>query len=215
MIEPCDVTDLETHVGASVDGQCGAPKPDGTICSLKAGWGTEHVGLGHCRHHGGVPATRGAPDVEIMPLGSYAPVIRNEKLRNFVLSASKGNALDSLDAEIALAKGIAAYLADMIGVEIKTDPVTGEIEEVEAPHLIEEQAKDILRVINTIISSYKAKYGVLAQLKETIPRAEVRAYVENIKNVLEREVRDDCPTCGADLGILEAIFEGIAKIQHL
>src|SRR4051812_569979 len=32
---------------------CGARKRSGGLCTLKAGWGTDHVGFGSCRKHGG------------------------------------------------------------------------------------------------------------------------------------------------------------------
>ncbi|MEJ7749963.1 MAG: hypothetical protein WKF32_00755 [Thermoleophilaceae bacterium] len=32
---------------------CGAARHDGKSCVHQAGWGTEHVGWGRCRHHGG------------------------------------------------------------------------------------------------------------------------------------------------------------------
>lgn len=31
--------------------RCGGLKDDGTACGLTAGWGTDHVGTGRCRHH--------------------------------------------------------------------------------------------------------------------------------------------------------------------
>jgi hypothetical protein len=32
---------------------CGAKKRQGGLCSMPAGWGTNHVGVGHCRQHSG------------------------------------------------------------------------------------------------------------------------------------------------------------------
>lgn len=32
---------------------CGAKRENGTTCRLVAGWGTDHLGEGHCRKHGG------------------------------------------------------------------------------------------------------------------------------------------------------------------
>ena len=39
--------------------RCGAKTRAGTPCQQKAGWGTEHVGSGKCKLHGG--KTTGAP----------------------------------------------------------------------------------------------------------------------------------------------------------
>jgi hypothetical protein len=45
------------------DDTCGATKRDGSgdECQMPAGWGTDHVGEGRCKHHGG---SGGAPDGE-------------------------------------------------------------------------------------------------------------------------------------------------------
>jgi|APHM01.1.fsa_nt_gi hypothetical protein len=39
---------------------CGAQNRDGDPCQQKAGWGTDHVGEGRCKFHGG--ASDGAPE---------------------------------------------------------------------------------------------------------------------------------------------------------
>jgi hypothetical protein len=39
---------------------CGAQRPNqpkGTTCTLRAGWGTDHPGVGRCRRHGGATAS--------------------------------------------------------------------------------------------------------------------------------------------------------------
>jgi hypothetical protein len=36
---------------------CGSPKKDGSTCENRAGKGTDHVGVGHCRNHGGSTPT--------------------------------------------------------------------------------------------------------------------------------------------------------------
>ena len=39
--------------------RCGAKTRAGTPCQQKAGWGTDHVGIGRCKLHGG--KSTGAP----------------------------------------------------------------------------------------------------------------------------------------------------------
>ncbi len=34
-------------------GKCGAVR-NGKPCGREAGWGTDHLGYGHCKHHGGL-----------------------------------------------------------------------------------------------------------------------------------------------------------------
>lgn len=46
------------------DGQCGAKTRAGTPCKQKAGWGTDHVGTGRCKLHGG--KSTGAKDRNLL-----------------------------------------------------------------------------------------------------------------------------------------------------
>ena len=39
---------------AKANGKCGALKRDGKHCTMHAGWGTNHTGIGPCRFHGGM-----------------------------------------------------------------------------------------------------------------------------------------------------------------
>lgn len=39
---------------AQANGKCGALKRNGEHCTMGAGWGTNHVGMGPCRYHGGM-----------------------------------------------------------------------------------------------------------------------------------------------------------------
>ena len=52
--------------GPAGDKKCGAQKPDGTRCSLAAGWNTDHVGYGPCAYHmGSTPTGRKAAAIEM------------------------------------------------------------------------------------------------------------------------------------------------------
>jgi hypothetical protein len=42
-----------SKVGKVVDGMCGAKTRAGTPCQQPSGWGTDHVGQGRCKLHGG------------------------------------------------------------------------------------------------------------------------------------------------------------------
>ena len=213
--DPCMKTELEVVVGKSDGEFCGELKVNGEPCRQLAGWGTVHPAIGPCRHHGGMkPGPHNKKD-DFKPLTTYSGMIRNTMLRDLVMQAERGGSLDSLDAELALLKGVIGMIAQMIGVLVVSDPDTGEIQYIESMQDFDEQTAHLLRTVNTITNTYKTKFNVLVQMKEAIPRSEVRAYVESIKNVLELHLRDDCPHCHRHIGILSDVLKDMANLEHL
>jgi hypothetical protein len=51
------------------DDRCPGTNRDGDRCGHPKGWGTDHVGEGYCKHHGGAATDQGAPPGE--DNGSY------------------------------------------------------------------------------------------------------------------------------------------------
>jgi len=66
--------------------RCGAKTRAGTPCQQKAGWGTDHVGTGRCKLHGG--KSTGAPqgNKNALKHGRYTREAREERknMREFV-----------------------------------------------------------------------------------------------------------------------------------
>ena len=66
--------------------RCGAKNRAGKPCQQKAGWGTDHVGTGRCKLHGG--ASTGAPkgNKNALKHGRYTKEAREERknMRKFV-----------------------------------------------------------------------------------------------------------------------------------
>ena len=56
--------------------KCGAKTRDGGKCQLKAGWGTDHVGKGRCKLHGGASKGPGKGNKNAVKHGVYEQVIR-------------------------------------------------------------------------------------------------------------------------------------------
>lgn len=69
-------SDVQPHDGYP---RCGAKTKAGTPCQQKAGWGTDHVGTGRCKLHGG--ASKGAPkgNQNALKHGRYTKEVREEK----------------------------------------------------------------------------------------------------------------------------------------
>ena len=72
---------------------CGAKTRAGTPCQQKAGWGTDHVGKGKCKLHGG--ASKGAPkgNKNSRKHGAYETVIRGK------LSDEEKKVYDNISAQ--------------------------------------------------------------------------------------------------------------------
>jgi len=87
--------------------QCGAKKRDGGTCTLAAGWGTKHLGIGKCKHHGGaVP-------------NAYKNAVTKEA-QVFFGTPLEINALDALMWMIKITAGEIKWLSDqMAGLQEK------------------------------------------------------------------------------------------------
>lgn len=71
------------------DKTCNARKKSGGVCRKPAGWGTDHLGQGRCRRHGGNVAKR------TIKFGHYS-LIQHDRIKNVLerLSTVEMNALD-------------------------------------------------------------------------------------------------------------------------
>jgi hypothetical protein len=80
---------------------CGAKKREGGICVLAAGWGTNHLGIGRCKFHGGaVPnATKNAI---------------TQEAKTFFGTPMEINALDALMWMIKITAGEIKWLSDQM-----------------------------------------------------------------------------------------------------
>lgn len=68
---------------------CGAETSDGGTCELRAGWGTDHVGEGRCKLHGGAaPRGEDAPNYKH---GAFSEYLRES------LSERERAAMDAMD----------------------------------------------------------------------------------------------------------------------
>lgn len=91
----------ESPVG---DKKCGARKSDGSRCSLAAGWSTDHVGYGPCKHHmGSTPIGRKAAATEM-----------GEELMAFYGSPIETSPIEALLDEVSRTAGHVAWLGQRI-----------------------------------------------------------------------------------------------------
>lgn len=108
--------------GPAGDKKCGALKQEGTRCSQAAGWGTDHVGYGPCKHHmGATPAGRKAAGYEM-----------GEELMAFYGSPIDTSPIEALLDEVNRTAGHVAWLGKRISqfdipLTEEVDDATGKV----------------------------------------------------------------------------------------
>jgi len=95
---------------------CGGECTDGTPCKRPAGWGTDHVGEGRCKLHGG---NAGRPPEH----GLYSETAREEIAER--IEAAREQPIGEIRAEVAVVRGL---LQDYLtGVENADEDTIGDI----------------------------------------------------------------------------------------
>jgi hypothetical protein len=149
-------------------GSCGALKRDGGVCRLQAGKGTDHVGVGRCKYHGGSTRThRRAASVELarreiqaLGLATPAPVGPAEALLTALWCAHEDLSLyralvNELDVPAA---GIHSASDSAAGIYGPTFHLTGEATGEAKRHVLVQLYEDAQKRCADIASScLKAK----------------------------------------------------------
>lgn len=108
----------DQHASPAGDKLCGARKSDGGACTLRAGFGTDHLGYGPCKHHfGGTPKGRQGAAYDMAG-----------ELMFFYGKPIDTNPIDALLDEVRRTSGHVKWLGDRIsamGFELELDPTTG------------------------------------------------------------------------------------------
>lgn len=188
--------------------RCGETTARGGTCRRDAGWGTHHRGEGPCIEHDG-GYLEPSEDFD----ASYADVVTDEKFRQLILKAEKSGNLMSLNSELALLKAAAAYMAEHFGTSIEIDPETGGIRMQQGAVGLNEQARDLLKIVREITNTQKVMAGVEAMAREYVPREQVRRYVGAMGAILQSRLRNLCPECGHELGMLDDVLSDIEELQ--
>lgn len=181
-------------------GVCGAKTRAGTPCRQKAGWGTDHVGQGRCKLHGGKKPTRH---------GRYS-TIRHESVRE--LAEKMAAEADPLDTrpELALLRAllhdwIDRYheLTDALFAWNQAEYRQAEEEGRKArPKQIPEiqDVRPLLAEISKIVARIEK-----ARAQNAISRPELMRLMQEMARVVEHHVHDE--------NTLQAIKEGWLEIR--
>jgi hypothetical protein len=152
------------------DGACGATTRGGTPCTQKAGWGTDHVGVGRCKLHGGATPIKH---------GRYS-LTHRETIGHLIQEHRESpDPLDTTE-EIAVLRALAEdYLSTKHGTE-NFDPET-------AAKLIEQVGKQVARIQSALAQNAISRKDFLRVMTEMGRAVEARVADSH---VLEK-IRDD------------------------
>lgn len=192
--------------------KCNGPAHDGP-CQRTAGWGTPHVGGGLCRDHDNPPVKDGIPPLPAVR-NSYASVVANSRFRELISYYEQQESIDSLDDEIVLMKSLIALLAEFVGLDVKIDE-NGQADVMQGYLGLSSQSREIVSIIRTLSETIKVKYQIIVATREAIPRDDVRKYIAAIETVLQKSLRDTCPHCGREIGMLTTVLIDLGNIQSL
>ena len=125
---------------------CGAKTRSGGKCQLKAGWGTDHVGEGKCKLHGG--ASKGPPkgNKNARKHGVYESVIRDQLKDEEKETFDKVSADDDLKQELKILRFKLLRLLEP--VEQQQIMSNGQIETIEIDEVT--KSKAIAKLVDNI-----------------------------------------------------------------
>lgn len=186
------------------------------ICQSPAGLGTPHLGVGPCRHHGGLDVS--PLDGFMQPSKSldYSLDVTNEHLARIINEEANRQDVDNIDGEIILVRSLIRFLLRYFGLQVElTSDGNLNPTDTEAYLALNSQTKEAIRLIQQLSSLIRRKYEILATTNSVIPRDVVDAYINNIRIVLMNTLRDSCPRCHEHTGQRTAAFAGLSMIGSI
>jgi len=212
------LAELEEHYGEpqlSTDGDpiCGRGKKLGGVCRFEAGWGTDHVGFGPCKHHDNEDRMKIALPNKGRVI--YSGIAQNARLREHLQQEEKRGELDNLDGEIVLLRAMLKILVEKYGEKMLDDETLDLLEFGTDFATVDAQTKSLVNLVDKISTSIKRKYEVLQIAGSTLTRERVRGYVNEIQLALGQVLRNECPSCKKLHHQRDNAIEAIRRVGEL
>jgi len=146
---------------------CGAKsKQTGQPCKQRAGWGTDHVGTGRCKLHGG--RSPGAPkgNKYTRTHGAYETIIRDRLTEDEQAVFDAISADPKMDQEIKILRFKLLRLLDPVekqvamGTELGPEVVTLQVDEVTKAYAIEKLVDGIRKIVKDAKDTMPKEAGV-------------------------------------------------------
>jgi hypothetical protein len=173
--------------------KCGFIKKNGEPCKMPAGWGTDHVGAGCCKKHGG---NGGRPIVH----GRYSRKLAKrlkDKYEFYLQDPQRG----TLDREYAELRALLDYFHEKIaeaeenGDKLREDYTAKELPEIPDP--VSQYTDALMGVLEQIRKTVDTISKI--QSRETLTMTEQVAVITILSVILREEVPDE--------GKLRSIFD--------
>ncbi len=186
-----------------MEGICGARNRKGHPCKLPAGWGTDHVGQGRCKLHGGCA---GAPrgNKNALKTGEnesiYADLMTEEE-RSFLACASV-DPLAVLDEQIALCT---IRIRRMLALRMEAEETLARLdEEVEVS-----QGINMGQDVDLVVTRRRSQLERLARIEDAITRVQgqMRQLVSEKRKALA-EQKPEGQTRSALAELMQRLREG-------
>ena len=163
-----------------------------SFCERPAGWGTDHVGIGRCKLHGGSTPTHMK---SLIPHeNGQLPMAVPASLREAAELRKHDPELMSLDGEIALLR----VLEERIHMELREDQDVNP----DDPAL-----QALLALTERIGKLVERSHRIQLERRLLVPAHRVVAWVESIAEILRKHVKDE--------DVIEAVFRELEEAERL
>tara|TARA_Y100000310_G_scaffold39329_1_gene36929 strand:+ start:1968 stop:2681 length:714 start_codon:yes stop_codon:yes gene_type:complete len=201
---------------------CARNKGNEKLCMKEAGYGTQHLGTGPCKFHGGVLKNQTDAMQIIDRVGkngqvnqSYSVIIQHERLKELMEYEDARESIDNLDDEIRLTRAMIRLYLEGFGFAAKTNKEGELIVKEKHVSQLGSQAGEIIILVKALKDIIKGKYEILQIAQATIPREVVRAYILRIELILNKTLRDTCPHCKKSHDMRTTVLDAIKLIGNL
>lgn len=193
IIDSLEVREADKYCNARVVRYGNDGKPFGKYCGMAAGHGTDHLGLGRCKLHGG--ASHGAPIVH----GLYAKSL-NSTLSDEIERISKDPNFLNLYEEFAVTKAMFSDLLKNVSEMMEEINPDGSKNNVWIGHkqtahgverVISPEARLLTNMMETISRSMERIVAAETRIQNTLTIRSVQVILQQIKN----NINDYCGVC--------------------
>ena len=179
----------------------GSGNPNIEYCGKTAGWGTDHVGTGRCRLHGG--ASGGAPIVS----GLYSKQLNSTLAKEVDRIANDPNFLTLYD-ELALAKAAFANLMSKLETKMDGDEDFWTMERVtttSTERIISPEANLMMKMMETMGKIIERIVAAETKMENTLTIRGIQMILQQIKH----NINENCGVCP----IREQLKAGLDNIK--
>lgn len=169
----------------SPDKQCNARTPNNEegYCKLPAGYGTDHLGEGRCKYHGG---SAGRPIVHGLYSSKLPSTVRDEfdKL-------SKNPQLVDLNQELALVKTLLSNFLKNIETKLEDEDSNWWVQKTKKGKDISAEAKALMKLLETLSKIYTRIASTEIKVSNNLSIRDVYLIINQFKVTLN----DTCGSC--------------------